>query len=260
MTVLKKQEARDRSQPPPQATAAPAIILPFHGADDSAPSSSQRGTVSPIDHGRAHTLARPGKLPIGDKAEGQAAPPRTHSPAPRRYFDQLKAAMDFLAADPRVIFLGQAVACSGTAMSNTLKDVPPHRLLELPVNEEMQMGITNGLAVDGMIPVSVFPRWNFLLLAVNQIVNHLDKFHLISNGGYRPKVIIRTSIGSERPLHPQHQHVGDFTEAFRLMCTNIEIIRLEEPADIVPAYQKALERTDGRSTLLVEYGDYYNEK
>jgi hypothetical protein len=82
----------------------------------------------------------------------------------------------------------------------------------------------------------------------------------MSAGGYQPKVIIRTGIGSERPLHPQHQHVGDYTEAFRLMCKNIEVIRLDEPEQIFSAYQHALERTDGRSTLLVEHGDYYNEK
>jgi hypothetical protein len=44
------------------------------------------------------------------------------------------------------------------------------------------------------------------------------------------------------------------------MCTTIEVIRLDEPQDIYPAYEKALNRTDGRSTLIVEYGDYYNEK
>jgi hypothetical protein len=33
-----------------------------------------------------------------------------------RYFDELKRSMNFLAADPRVVFLGQAVACAGTAM------------------------------------------------------------------------------------------------------------------------------------------------
>ena len=70
----------------------------------------------------------------------------------------------------------------------------------------------------------------------------------------------RTGIGSERPLHPQFQHIGDYTEAFRLMCPNIGIIRLEEPEDIFPAYQKALGREDGKSTIVVEYGDYYNEK
>ena len=168
--------------------------------------------------------------------------------------------MEWLARDPRVMFLGQAVACPGTAMTNTLKNVPRDKLLELPVAEEMQMGMSSGLALAGQVPVSIFPRWNFLLLAVNQVVNHLDKFPLMSNGGYRPKVIIRTGIGSVRPLHPQYQHVGDFTDAFRLMCQNIEVIRLEESQDIFPAYQRALEREDGKSTIVVEYGDYYSEK
>lgn len=177
-----------------------------------------------------------------------------------RYADELKRAMNLLAQHPRVIFLGQAVACPGTAMSNTLVDVAADRLLELPVDEEMQMGMTNGLALAGRIPVSIFPRWNFLLLAMNQLINHLDKFAVMSNGGYRPKAIIRTGIGSERPLHPQHQHVGDYTDALRSMCTTIEVVRLEEADQIVPAYTHALERTDGRSTLLVEYGDFYAEK
>ncbi|HTV39935.1 MAG TPA: hypothetical protein VMF08_05135 [Candidatus Sulfotelmatobacter sp.] len=175
-----------------------------------------------------------------------------------KYFDELCRAMEYLARDPRTMFLGQAVACPGTAMTNTLKNVPRDKLLELPVTEEMQMGMSTGLALNGFVPISVYPRWNFLLLAVNQIVNHLDKLPMIS--GYRPRVIIRTGIGSERPLHPQHQHVGDFTEAFRLMCRTIEVIRADEPRQIFPAYQKALEREDGRSTIVVEYGDYYNEK
>ena len=177
-----------------------------------------------------------------------------------RYFDELKRSMEYLAQHPKTLFLGQAVAVAGTAMSNTLKDVPQEKLLELPVTEEMQMGMTNGLALNGMIPISIFPRWNFLLLAVNQLVGHLDKIPLMSNGGFNPKVVIRTGIGSERPLHPQHQHIGDFTDAFRLMCKNIEVIRLEEPEDIFPAYHKALHREDGKSTIVVEYGDYHSEK
>ncbi len=168
--------------------------------------------------------------------------------------------MDFLAGDPRTKFLGQAVACPGTGMTNTLKNVPRERLLEMPVTEELQMGISIGMALTGIVPVTIYPRWNFLLLAVNQVVSHLDKLSDMSAGGYQPKVIIRTSVGSERPLHPQHQHVGDYTEAFRLMCKNIEVIRLDEPDQIFPAYQRALERTDGRSTILVEFGDYFNEK
>jgi len=177
-----------------------------------------------------------------------------------KYFDELKRAMDFLAADPRTVFIGQAVAVAGTAMTNTLKDVPAERLIELPVAEEMQMGMTLGMALTGQIPVSIFPRWNFLLCAMSQLINHLDKVQVMSNGGYKTKAIIRTGIGSQRPLHPQSQHVGDFTDAIQAMCTTIEVIRLEEPGDVFPAYEKALLRDDCRSTILVEYGDYYGEK
>ena len=168
--------------------------------------------------------------------------------------------MEYLAEDPTAIFLGQAVAYAGTAMSNTLKDISLYRKVEIPVDEDMQMGMTNGLALQGKLPVSIFPRWNFFLLATNQLVNHLDKFSEMSAGGYQPKAIIRTGIGSERPLHPGHQHIGDYTDAYRKMLNNVEIIRLENPEDIFPAYEKAHTRNDGKSTILVEYGDYYNEK
>ncbi|MGD1007806.1 MAG: hypothetical protein ABR980_11315 [Ignavibacteriaceae bacterium] len=177
-----------------------------------------------------------------------------------KYFDELKRSMEWLAEKQETIFLGQAVEFAGTAMTNTLINVPKSKLLEMPVAEEMQMGITIGMAVNKTIPISIYPRWNFLLLAVNQLVNHLDKLPIYSHGEYVPKIIIRTSIGSVRPLNPQIQHTGDFTEAFRLMLKTIEIIRLEEPEQIFHEYKKAFDREDGKSTILVEYGDYYNEK
>jgi pyruvate/2-oxoglutarate/acetoin dehydrogenase E1 component len=175
-----------------------------------------------------------------------------------KYFDELKRSMEYLAKDDRTIFLGQAVAVPGTGMSNTLKDISKDKLIELPVAEEMQMGMSLGMALHGRIPISVYPRWNFLLCAVSQLVNHVDKLSLMSK--YKANLIIRTSIGSERPLHPQCQHVGDFTEAFKLMCKTVEVIRLDEPDQIFPAYEKALLRDDNHSTILVEWGDYYNEK
>ncbi len=177
-----------------------------------------------------------------------------------KYFDGLKKSMDWLAEKPETIFLGQAVEYPGTAMTNTLTDVPKNKLLEMPVAEEMQMGISIGLAVNGTIPISIYPRWNFLLLATNQLVNHLDKMSIYSNGEFIPKVIIRTSIGSVRPINPQIQHTGDYSDAFKSMLKKVEIIVLNEPNQIFPAFQKAYLRDDGRSTILVEYGDYYNEK
>ena len=177
-----------------------------------------------------------------------------------KYFDELKKSMDWLSEKPDTMFLGQAVEYPGTAMTNTLSDVSKTKLLEMPVTEEMQMGLSIGLAVNDTVPISIYPRWNFLLLATNQLVNHLDKLPLYSQNEFIPKVIVRTSIGSERPINPQIQHTGDFTDEFRSMLKTVEVIRLEEPDQIFPAYKKAYERVDGKSTIIVEYGDYYNEK
>ena len=177
-----------------------------------------------------------------------------------KYFDELKRAMEWLGEKPDTFFLGQAVGFEGTAMTNTIRNVPEEKKYEMPVNEDMQMGMTIGMALNGTVPISIYPRWNFLALATNQIVNHLDKIKIMSNGGYKPKIIIRTGIGSQRPLHPQHQHIADFTAGFKAMCDWIDIIRLDEPYQIFEAYQYAYNRNDNRPTILVEWSDYYNEK
>jgi pyruvate/2-oxoglutarate/acetoin dehydrogenase E1 component len=176
------------------------------------------------------------------------------------YKDELTRAMTYLGQDYRTIFLGQAVAFPGTAMTGTLVDVPKAKLVEFPVAEEMQLGASIGLALDGFVPITIYPRWNFLLLALNQLVGHLDKLKAMSQGGYQPKVIIRTGIGSQRPLHPQHQHVGDYTDAIQAMLINTDVIRLDEPEQVFSAYEKALTREDGRSTIVCEWGDFYAEK
>lgn len=176
-----------------------------------------------------------------------------------KYAEELKRSMTWLGQQPDTFFLGQAVQYAGTAMTNTLKDVPPEKLWEMPVCEDMQLGMSIGMALDGKtVPISIFPRWNFLLLATNQIVNHLDKITHMSYNGYNAHVIIRTAIGSERPLHPQHQHVGDYTNAFRLMCPNIYVVRLDEPEQIFDTYVAAY--NDIKPTIIVEWGDYYSEK
>ena len=95
---------------------------------------------------------------------------------------------------------------------------------------------------------------------INQLVNHLDKLQLMNGKLYKSKAIIRTSIGSERPLHPQFQHVGDYSKSIKAMCPRIHIVKLQNPKNIFKEYKKAINRKDGKSTILVEYGDYYNEK
>ena len=177
-----------------------------------------------------------------------------------RYFDELKRSMNWLAEQDDTVFVGQAVGVPGTAMFNTLKEVPEQQRIELPVFEDTQMGMSLGMTLAGKRVISVFPRWNFLLCATNQLVNHVDKYNLMSGGEVTPSLIIRTSVGSERPLFPGHQHIGNYAEAFRQMLVNVDVVELNEPDHIFIEYKNAYERNDGKSTLLVEFGDYYNEK
>lgn len=177
-----------------------------------------------------------------------------------KYTDELKRAMTWMGKQSDTIFLGQSTEYPGTAIFNTLSEVPKEKRREQPIAENMQMGISIGLALNGFVPISIFPRWNFLILAADQIVNHLDKLKAMSNGGYQPKVIIRVGVGSQYPLDPQEQHKSNFSSAFRNMLTNIDVIELHEPEDIFPAYQRAYERTDGKSTIISEFSDYLNLK
>lgn len=177
-----------------------------------------------------------------------------------KYFDELTHAMTWLSEKSDTFFIGQSVGSEGTAMYNTLKQIHIEKRLELPVFEDCQMGMTVGMAINGTMPISIFPRLDFLILATNQLVNHLNRMAKYSNGQFRPKAIIRSGIGAIRPLHPSFQHCNDYTEALSSMLDNIEVIKLEEPEDIFPSYTKAYERLDGKSTLLIEVSDYLNEK
>lgn len=176
-----------------------------------------------------------------------------------KYMDELTRSMEYLGKFDNTIFIGQSVEVAGTAMRNTLLNIDDNKLVEMPVDEDFQMGLATGMALTGLIPISIFPRWNFLLLATNQIVNHLDKLKEITQNRNPGKVIIRTGIGSVIPLHPGPQHTGDFTEAFKLMCPNLNIVRLDKTSMIFDEYQKAYERSDGISSLLIEWSDKYND-
>jgi pyruvate/2-oxoglutarate/acetoin dehydrogenase E1 component len=177
-----------------------------------------------------------------------------------KYFDEMKRTMEWVAEQEKTFFIGQSVGVSGTFMFNTIKDVSPEKRLELPVNESFQMQMTMGLAVAGYVPISIYPRQNFLMLAMGDMVNIVDKFSDICQTQVSPKLIIRVAVGPDQPIHPGHQHVGDFTEAYRKIFKNIEVIKLEEPEEIFPAYQRALDPSLQKSFLMIEVGNYYGQK
>lgn len=165
--------------------------------------------------------------------------------------------MTWLSLRPGTIFLGQSVCYAGTGLYDSLAHLPEIKRQEFPVAENFQVGYATGLALAGLVPISTFPRWNFLIAGTDQIVNHLDKLASMSDGQYNPKVIIRVASGSKIPIDPQQQHVGDFSDAFRLMCSNINIVQLTHHEDIIPAYQTAW--ASKGSSIFVEYPDYGKE-
>jgi acetoin:2,6-dichlorophenolindophenol oxidoreductase subunit beta len=168
------------------------------------------------------------------------------------YIDEIQKGMDLLASY-NAKFVGQAVAFKGTSLTNQVKGYPANRLVELPVAEEFQMGFCIGLALRGQLPVSMYPRSNFAILACNQIVNHLDKWYKMCNGNI--KVIIKIAVGSSYPLDPGEQHKANYAEAFKSMCEDIEVVDLLYPHQIYPAYERALKSLG--SSILIEHADLY---
>ncbi len=167
------------------------------------------------------------------------------------YVEELTSAMTWLGEQPDTIFIGQSVAYPGNSLYGTLKGVSGEKKLELPVAEEMQMGMSIGMAMTGKVVISIYPRMDFLLLALNQLVNHLDK-NLYPMPG---KVIIRTCVGSTSPMHPGVQHCGDYTEGIEKMLTRVGIMRLPDALNIMPAYLGAY--ASKWPSILVELGDNY---
>ena len=174
------------------------------------------------------------------------------------YFTELCAAMSMLAQETNMIFLGQGVGNDGTSMAPTFIGIAPEKRLEMPVAEDLQMGMAIGMSLAGMLPVCVFPRWNFLLCAANQLVNHLERLPLYSAGGYLPKVIIRVATPSTKPFYPGPQHDDDFSVPFHKMLRTVRVVQLPDAESIMPAYRRAL--ADTYSTILVERTELYKDQ
>lgn len=162
----------------------------------------------------------------------------------------LNQAMRVLARQRGAIFIGQGVGYSGVAMYEDFNGIPSEQRIEFPVAEELQLGFGIGMALQGWLPILVYPRIDFLLRAMDQLCNHLDKIEVMSRGQWKPKVIIRTRVGTRSPLDAGPQHTQNHAEAFWRMLTTVEVRQLRTPAAIVPTYE-AVSRAPN-SCLIVE--------
>ena len=175
-----------------------------------------------------------------------------------KYKKEIIRAMEWLGKKTNTVFTGQAIGTSGHAISTTMEKVPQDKRVELPVFEETQLGMATGMALTGWVPITCYPRFDFFILSLNQLVNHLDKIQDMSKGDMKPKVIIRVAVGSKVPFSAGPQHTQNHTEAMRKMLTEIEVVELIEPEEIFPAFQKAY--NSKKSTLIIEHSEYYGSK
>src|SRR3989344_1047260 len=173
------------------------------------------------------------------------------------YKEEIKKAMTMLGENPKTIFIGQTVEYTGSNIYGSLEGVPKEKRIELPIIEDTQMGMSIGLSLEGFIPISIFPRFDFFICATNQLVNHLDKTREMSNGRFIPKVILRTMIGGTNPLYPGVQHCSDYTEAMKHFLKDVDVVSLTKEEDVMSVYKRALE--SDRSTLIIEVADLYND-
>ncbi len=174
--------------------------------------------------------------------------------AKTKYHKAICEEMKKFAKDPKVMFLGQQVATEN--FYDTLTNIPMNRRTEMPVAEEMQMGLSIGLALEGYLPISIYQRMDFLPRAADQLVNHLNLIESMSRGIFKPKVIIRTTIGSNHPFNVGPQHNQDLTQIF-MVALKFPVYKLTTPSGVHSAYEAA--RVSDKSVLIIECQDLYYE-
>lgn len=116
-------------------------------------------------------------------------------------FDQI------LAQNERVFIMGQGVndpfGMFGTTL-NLHEKYGPERVFDTPVSEESLTGIAIGAALTGMRPIYLHNRPDFLLLAMNQIVNHASKWSYMFGGHVNVPIVIWAVIGRGWGSAAQH--------------------------------------------------------
>lgn len=172
------------------------------------------------------------------------------------YGQAIKHSMEKLAEDSRTVFVGYNLS-HGSQAYGSLSNVPKERILEMPVAENLMAGMSMGMSIEGFLPVVIFERHDFMLLALDALVNHLDKIEELSQGQYIPKAIIRAIIGSKKPINPGPQHSADFTQQFRGML-HFPIYDPINAQEVLEAYEAA--RVSQRPSMFIERRELYGVK
>ena len=160
--------------------------------------------------------------------------------------------MERLAENPKTIFIGQQTASE--SFYGTLETIPLDRRVEMPVAEELQLGASIGLALEGWYPVSIYQRMDFLPRAMDQLVNHLNLIPEMSRGIFNPKILIRTTVGTKKPFDVGQQHSQDLTDMLKAVL-KFPVIKVTNAKEVKLAYGLAKEIND--PMLIIEMQELY---
>ncbi len=171
-----------------------------------------------------------------------------------KYSQAIKKSMETLAQDSKTLFVGYNLI-HGSKAYGSLKDIPIEKIIEMPVAESLMSGLSTGLAIEGFKPVLIFERQDFMLNALDGLVNHLDKLNELSCGQYNPPVIVRAIVGSQNPINPGPQHIQDFTNSFKKMF-KMPLYDPKNSKEVLNCYNLA--KNTKSPMMIIERRDFYN--
>jgi acetoin:2,6-dichlorophenolindophenol oxidoreductase subunit beta len=146
-----------------------------------------------------------------------------------------EAHSQLLAADPRVFLMGQGLWSPWYA-GGTLEDLDRaygrERVLDSPVSENAVTGMAVGAALAGMRPIVFHPRLDFLLLAMDPVVNQAANWSYLFAGQAGVPLVIRAVINRGGEQGAQH------SQALHAMFMHVPGLKTVMPA--TPADAKGL--------------------
>lgn len=124
------------------------------------------------------------------------------------YREALRLTMqEALERNPHVVILGQGVDDHKGFFGSTLglaDEFGAARVFDTPLSEEGMTGAAIGAALNGLYPIHTHIRADFVLLAMNQIVNLAAKYKYMLGGRFEVPMLIRMVVGRSWGQGAQH--------------------------------------------------------
>lgn len=174
------------------------------------------------------------------------------------YKEAIKQRCDELSKDKMSRFIGYNTS-HGSRMYGTLNDIPIEQCIETPVAENLMMGLAMGMSLEGFKPVVCFERHDFMLLALDAIVNHLDKLPWMSGDRFKFPVLIRAIVGSKKPIHAGPQHTQEYSAVLQEMLEHTPVLMPTTQEELHHAWEQ-VGKTNSGAVVVIEKRAWYEDQ